>query len=133
MEHKYSYKELHQETVQDEILDAWIAYHDTNDEQYFWACSIVMDIVADAPCRTSIEPLWEIILKFLDRDVSDRCFYSFAAGPLEDLLRLHGPEFIDRVEIEARRNPAFRRLMKGVWMGEENKEVTKRVRFWQNC
>jgi hypothetical protein len=34
-----------------------------------------------------------------------------AAGPVEDLLREHGPAVIDRVEAEARRNPAFNNVL----------------------
>ncbi len=38
-----------------------------------------------------------------------------AAGPLEDLIEYHGPDFIGRIEDEARRSAIFRELLGEVW------------------
>lgn len=38
-----------------------------------------------------------------------------AAGPLEELLRLHGARFAQEVITEARRDRKFRRALTGVW------------------
>jgi hypothetical protein len=40
---------------------------------------------------------------------------NVAAGPLEDLLKREPDRFIDRVEIQARRDAKFRRCLTGVW------------------
>jgi hypothetical protein len=46
---------------------------------------------------------------------------------MEDLLSEHGAEIIERVEVEARRNPSFNLLLGGVWQGGMSKEVWARV------
>lgn len=48
-------------------------------------------------------------------DSSDWVIECLAAGPLEDLLATHGPAMIDRIVLEARRDPSFRHLLGGVW------------------
>ena len=61
------------------------------------------------------EDVWQIILKVLSQSPSDKVIEVLAAGPLEDLINDYGARFIDRIENEARRNPAFRHLLGGVW------------------
>ena len=61
------------------------------------------------------EDCWAAILAVLSRNPSDRVLSVLAAGPLEDLIHMHGKRFIDRIETEARRDPAFRALLRGVW------------------
>ena len=50
-----------------------------------------------------------------------------AAGPLEDLLAWHGETMIDAVEAEARRNEAFRALLRDVWRNSMTSDVWARV------
>ena len=50
-----------------------------------------------------------------------------AAGPLEDLLAYQGETIIDAVEAEARRNEAFRALLRGVWRNSMTSDVWARV------
>nr|CAS02601.1 putative integron gene cassette protein [uncultured bacterium] len=61
------------------------------------------------------EDCWETILVILSRQPPDSVIVVLAAGPLEDLIHYAGPQFIDRIESEARQNPAFRNLLGGVW------------------
>lgn len=72
------------------------------------------------------EDNWVAILAILTREGSDALFGILAAGPLEDLIHGAGPQFIDRIENEARRNPAFRGLLGGVWQSS-TPEVWARV------
>lgn len=58
---------------------------------------------------------WLAILEVLSRDPPEEVIGVLAAGALEDLIRSHGPAFIERIEAESRRNKAFRRLLGGVW------------------
>jgi hypothetical protein len=39
----------------------------------------------------------------------------FAAGPMEDLVREHGPKVIGHIESKARQDPKFKRMLFGVW------------------
>ena len=67
------------------------------------------------------------VLSVIGADVSDRRFGVLAAGPLEDLLDNHGEAFIDRVEAEAKANPAFAILLGGVWRSTIDDAVWKRM------
>lgn len=49
-----------------------------------------------------------------------------AAGPLEDLIHAWGPAFIDRIEVQAHRDLAFRHLLGGVWRSS-SEEIWKRI------
>lgn len=78
----------------------------------------------------SPEQRFEAILNALANtkpDPSHPTFQVLAAGPLEDLLGAHGAVLIERVEVEARRNPAFNLLLGGVWQNEISKEVWARI------
>lgn len=50
-----------------------------------------------------------------------------AAGPLEDLLGIHGEAFIERIEQEARRDPLFAWTLRGVWQCQMTDAVWSRV------
>lgn len=61
------------------------------------------------------EDCWCGVLAVLSRNPPQEVIGVLAAGPLEDLIDDFGPQFIDRVEDEAKRNVAFRHLLGGVW------------------
>ena len=63
----------------------------------------------------STEDCWATILEILSRNPPESIIGILAAGPLEDLIDAAGPEFIERIELQARRDPAFRHLLGGVW------------------
>jgi hypothetical protein len=83
----------------------------------------MFDTVYDSP-----EVAWPAILEILARELTDDQISSLAAGPLEDLLTVHGPEFIERVEHEARQNARFNHLLEGVRQNEMPLEIWKRVK-----
>jgi len=72
------------------------------------------------------EDCWLAILATLSREPPAKVLGVLAAGPLEDLIECHGPRFIERIETESRRNPAFRDLLSGVWKSS-TPEVWARV------
>jgi hypothetical protein len=60
-----------------------------------------------------------------------------SAGPVEDLLAHYGAQFIDRIEAEVHRSPAFAHILGGVWRRDIPLEIWQRVeatatswRFW---
>jgi hypothetical protein len=69
------------------------------------------------PATDSVTPedCWAGILEVLARDPPESVKGILAAGALEDLIDQHGPKFIERIEAESKRNPAFRHLLGGVW------------------
>ena len=80
----------------------------TDSHPLWWAAERFMD----AP---GAEDSWAAILAILAKSPPYSVLGMLAAGPLEDLIHEAGPQYIERIELEARRNPAFRHLLGGVW------------------
>lgn len=80
------------------------------DQHGFWAFEAVEDLVRERP-----EDGWSMVLRLVALAPDERVLAAVAAGPLENLLCFHSYAFIDRVEIEARRDSKLRRCLSGVW------------------
>src|SRR4051794_10916279 len=67
-----------------------------------------------------VEPeiAWPAILQILEHELTEDQTSVLAAGALEDLLAVHGAQFIERVEHEALRNQRFNHLLGGVWQNQ---------------
>jgi hypothetical protein len=74
------------------------------------------------------ELAWQAILEAMNQPRMGPHLSTLAAGPLEDLLSLHGELFIDRVEAEARANPRFAWLLGGMYQYKMSEYVWGRVR-----
>lgn len=112
----------------DQLVTAWIAAEDAENrdperESNWWA----VEQVIDWGLERQGEQLWQFITAAYKRDLSDKVFGCLAAGPLEDLLGQHGPEFIERVETLARKDPKFNYLLGGVWRNSMTDEIWQRV------
>lgn len=116
--------------TRDEI-DAWAsAYIEAqkkpkleSEHPLWWAVERFMDMGRDV----SPDDCWVAILEILSRNPPQEVINVLAAGPLEDLIADHGSEFIERIELESRRNPAFRHLLGGVWQRGGPLEIWARV------
>ncbi len=73
------------------------------------------------------EAVWEAVLRLMQRELSEQQITLLAAGPVEDLLAHHGARFIDRIEAEAQRSPAFAQLLGGVWQNTIPSDIWQRV------
>jgi len=91
-------------------------------EDLAWVVEKVWDLCDDAP-----NDALDFILAVLDRDASHATLAILCAGPLEALLRRHGPRIIGRVERSARRDANFARLLAHVWQGALPKTIWVRV------
>jgi|SRR5690242_9197795 len=112
----------------DQIVTAWITAEDADNrdperESNWWATEQVIDWWL----KREGEQLWQFITTAYKRDLSDKVLGCLAAGPLEDLLATQGPEFIERVEELARRDPKFNYLLGGVWRNSMTDEIWQRV------
>lgn len=109
-----------------ELADAWIRYwqapEDSAERGDFDLAMRFHDIEYHQP-----EILWAMILAIHSRDQSTHIQQVLSAGPVENLLALHGEEFIDRVESEAQRDPSFAKLLGSVWKNRMSDEVGQRV------
>ena len=52
------------------------------------------------------------MLQIISTTTSDSVIQSLAEGPLEELVELHGVEYIDKIEKEAQSNLNFRLLLR---------------------
>jgi len=108
------------------LADAWIRYwlapEDSAEREDFDLAMKFHDVEYHQP-----ELLWAMILAIHSRDQSIRTQQVLSAGPLENLLALHGEGFISRVESEAQRDPSFAKLLGGVWKNRMSDEVWQRV------
>ena len=85
--------------------------------------------MADAivPPLADPEAAWQAVHRIMQHELSEEQISSLAAGPIEDLLDWHGAQFIDRIEVEAQRNPAFAHVLGGVWRRNTSPEIWQRV------
>ncbi|WP_423221938.1 DUF6869 domain-containing protein [Ideonella margarita] len=77
--------------------------------------------------RKHPEHAWQSIVATVSDPRAEPFLGVLAAGPMEDLLGYHGPSFIERVEVEARRNPQFAWMLGGVWQCQMSDEIWARV------
>jgi uncharacterized protein DUF6869 len=91
-------------------------------EDFAWVVEKVWDLCDDAP-----NDAFEFIVAVLDRNASHATLAILCAGPLEALLRKHGPRIIGRVERRARRDENFARLLGHVWQSALPKTIWARV------
>jgi hypothetical protein len=98
------------------VTDYITAYQTTRevsgDDPRFQAIMELDRLAHDDP-----EAAWPLIQEIIRRDQSEHVMEMLSAGPLEDLIRYHGPIFIDRIEAKAQGDPHFRNLLGGVWQG----------------
>jgi hypothetical protein len=73
------------------------------------------------------ELAWQAILEAIEQPRMEPYLGTLAAGPLEDLLSLHGNYFIQRVEAMAKSNPRFASVLGGVWQHTMTAEVWSKV------
>jgi hypothetical protein len=74
----------------------------------FWAVAMLDELAHNEP-----DTAWLLILELIRQPLGDDAFCCLAAGPLKNLLEYHGPAVIERVEDEARSNPAFQSCFGG--------------------
>jgi len=108
-----------------EIADVYLTQVNSKAGELRWAVDKVFDITFNQQW----EALWEIILAISRREeeISSELLACVAAGPLEDLIKNAGPDFIDRIEHEAKFNHQFGRLLTGVWLYNVAPNVKDRI------
>jgi len=113
------------ESLAFEWIKKWSLILETSDASNVAADGLDGEIPRENP-RLCLDSVLEI-LKRIPCDTSDHHFQNLAAGPLEDLLVFHGKDYVNVVETIARRNPAFRLLLNGVWSSAIDKDVLQKL------
>lgn len=123
-------RSVYPESMTDEELstraDSWIRYQlapkkSPARETDFWAVDLY-ELEYHDP-----ETLWLLILAILQKNSSMWIKAVLSAGPVENLLARFGPQFIDRIEVTARRDPTFAHMLGGVWPSTMKKDVWDRL------
>jgi hypothetical protein len=93
------------------LVAAYIRNAQGNTDE-FWAWEEVKDRVY---LGSDAEDAWNVVTALVNAAPDDQLGY-IGAGPLEDLVVCHGAGLVDRIEGEARRNPAFMDALSCVWL-----------------
>jgi hypothetical protein len=113
----------------DNLAEVWIRrlHHlpkgSSEHDALFWSWEKLTEM-----CDTAPETAWSVIQEIIALDHSDQILANVGAGPFEDLMGNHGPQFIDRVEMCSRSHPAFRRMLGIVWKTAISDEVWNRIK-----
>lgn len=91
-------------------------------EDLSWVVEKIWDLCDDAPNEAL-----QFIFGVLEHDVSGTNMTLLSAGPLEALLRKHGPRIIGRVERRARHDARFACLLDYVWQNSVSERIWERV------
>lgn len=90
-------------------------------DRHSWAVDQLVDLAFHQPNH-----LWDLILRILEVDCSEKIVKAIGEGPLEDLMVQHGEAFIDKVEQLAAKSPAFKAAMQNVWIEAGDTPVFKK-------
>jgi hypothetical protein len=91
---------------------------------WFWAWEEVDEAVLDA--SPGIVELLIALAKAAPNDEA-RCYLG--AGPLRDLIRRHGAEFVDEIDQAAQTSKSFQVALRCVWYGADtNEAIVNRLR-----
>jgi len=86
-----------------ELVTAYLRTFHSQNKDDFWAWEEVRRLV-----ETDLDSAWRITLLLLEKAKSEDEVAYIAAGPLEDLIDMHGHEALDRIEEACGNNPQLR-------------------------
>ena len=92
----------------DEFTKRW--FEEWAEESWSWATGLLNFLLQHQP-----ESAWLLINQLVSAAEDDDELRCVAAGPLEDLLAAYGPQFVERVEHEAKSSERFRTCLAGLW------------------
>ena len=121
----------------EQLAAAWIAYarvgHDNASEKEFVEGWELVEMAEDDP-SVGWEAIKLVVDHYSEEDLisegsteAQRVVGRLAAGPIEDLLGHHGPDFIEEIEAEAGRDPRMAWALGGVWQFLMSDEMYARV------
>jgi hypothetical protein len=111
----------------DRLLSAWVAFWrapegSPDHDAVAWAFEAFYDVSNDSP-----QLCLDLAEEVLNYEIDDELLSVLAAGPVEEVLAVHGEAIIGAVEAKAASNPKFRHLLGGVWKNAMSDEVWARV------
>jgi len=101
----------------------WLAADQLESPRHKWAFDKLFELA-----RVDPERAWPLALLIVERTPEDFRAMAAAAGWLGDILKHHGPQFIERVEALSRTDPHFRKFLFMLDSGAVPEEIFARVR-----
>jgi hypothetical protein len=105
------------------LIEAYLKHYATGDHSLRWAFDEVNEVTYGQAERG-----WNIALELIAAAPDDGALGYVAAGPLEEVLEVHGKQVIDRVENLARLDAKFRKALSLVACFEDSMPEDIRAR-----
>ena len=121
-------------SIHTKLLDALVEHfralgEERSGESTFWAWSRLDDLVHSQP-----DEAWRLLGRLIPAVAdSELALANVAAGPLEDLLRLHGVTYAPAVIAAADRAPSVRDALQMVWPESFVPEVRDQLERWREA
>ena len=111
------------ELATEDLATMWLVDHLAGGDHDF--ADALFDLPRSYP-RATIDMILDVLAR-LDVAHHRSTTFMLASGPLEDVLREHGPLIIDQVVAEAHTNPPFAFALGGVWSSTFDADVKDRL------
>lgn len=98
-----------------EVAVAYFRNFESGNKEESWAPKYVQDLLEDHP-----EPGWDMVMQLIKTAPSKDALAYVAEAALEDLLKNHGADLMDRVESESKANERFRCTLSNVWLTDSD-------------
>ncbi len=98
-----------------EVAVAYFRNFETGSKEDSWAAKYVQELVTDEP-----QDGWTMVLQLVKSAPSKDALAYVAEATLEDLLKNHGSDLIDKVESESKANDRFRCTLSNVWLTDSD-------------
>jgi len=92
-------------------------------QDWVWAFEEVNEAVSEAS-----PGVVELLQSLAEATPDEMACAYLGAGPLEDLIRLHGPMFLRELDEAVRTSLLFRAALQAVWFDATDPTVAKRLR-----
>jgi hypothetical protein len=100
--------------TEDEIVHVYFRHFMLKRDEDFWAWQEVDRLACSDPWVG-----WRITQNLIKKAPTDEALAYVAAGPLEDLLEVHGMAIIDEVTMAARADKRLQLALSHVWMDDD--------------
>ena|SRR5690348_732332 len=93
------------------LITAYLRHAAEQRDDDAWAFDAVNEVANGGDAEAS----WDLVVELVRRSPDEQLGYV-AAGPLEDMVRRHGPAIIEWIEGEAQRDPRFQWALGCIWL-----------------
>jgi hypothetical protein len=121
-------QEMPDVTVSAEVVAAYWRHHQlifsedpierADADHWFWAWEEV-----DEAALAASPGIVALLVALAKAAPNDQALAYLGAGPLEDLIRRHGAEFVDAIDLAAQTSESFRVALRCVWYGADTNEA----------